>query len=517
MFLSLPFYFRPVVKGKEESEKYLDYGKPSDNSKAAKKLRNVSSDGYLNTLIDYKSSSAGSYDSTKLNGYLCDEAAKRKSKATNIIEHFGQVGPTMLPGATPVGTIFMGSTVGKLDEGGNDYKELYEGSQVSGRNPETGRTQTALYAYFLPAQKNMDSFTDKYGVCYEEKPTKKIYNVFGDLIKMGSIDYLIAIEEQARKTSELLLNERYRTYPRTIDHAFRDETGSSTFNMVKLYDQIEYNEKLDNITVRGNFVWRDGVYDSVVEWHPSKDGRFNVAWLPSAADGTESMRNNISVKGDSKIPLNGDVIRFGCDPFSLASAHGSGSKGAIHGLTMPNVTGAPSNEFVVEYLTRPGDDTTFFEDIIKVCVYYGAPILIESNRIDACRHFKNRGYRKFVMDRVDKAKKDLNHNEVKYGGQMMSGASILDSHMNGIGSYIERNVGLSTNEQYRPLLDIGSMKFNETLKDWLKFDPTKRTKYDATISSGLAILACNAEKYAPKKTKGPKKVKLSDIMTKFKN
>ena len=41
------------------------------------------------------------------------------------------------------------------------------------------------------------------------------------------------------------------------------------------------------------------------------------------------------------------------------------------------------------------------------------------------------------------------------------------------------------------------MYINTTLNDWTRFDITKRTKYDATISSGLAIMACNRHLYAP--------------------
>ena len=41
------------------------------------------------------------------------------------------------------------------------------------------------------------------------------------------------------------------------------------------------------------------------------------------------------------------------------------------------------------------------------------------------------------------------------------------------------------------------MYFNKTLNDWGKFDINKRTKFDATISSGLAIMACNRHLYKP--------------------
>ena len=46
---------------------------------------------------------------------------------------------------------------------------------------------------------------------------------------------------------------------------------------------------------------------------------------------------------------------------------------------------------------------------------------------------------------------------------------------------------------------MGSMLFNRTLEDWAKFDISNRTKFDATISSGLAIMAIQKHLYVPEK------------------
>ena len=40
------------------------------------------------------------------------------------------------------------------------------------------------------------------------------------------------------------------------------------------------------------------------------------------------------------------------------------------------------------------------------------------------------------------------------------------------------------------------MPFNNTLDDWMKFDINNRTKFDAAISSGLAIMAVNRKLYS---------------------
>ena len=53
------------------------------------------------------------------------------------------------------------------------------------------------------------------------------------------------------------------------------------------------------------------------------------------------------------------------------------------------------------------------------------------------------------------------------------------------------------------------MYFNRTLNDWAKFDINKRTKFDATISSGLAIMACNRHLYIPNKERQKAKVNLN--------
>jgi len=41
------------------------------------------------------------------------------------------------------------------------------------------------------------------------------------------------------------------------------------------------------------------------------------------------------------------------------------------------------------------------------------------------------------------------------------------------------------------------MYFQRTLEEWGKFNINNRTKQDASISSGLAIMACNKNLYSP--------------------
>ncbi len=89
------------------------------------------------------------------------------------------------------------------------------------------------------------------------------------------------------------------------------------------------------------------------------------------------------------------------------------------------------------------------------------------------------------MNRPDKARNKLSVTEKEIGGIPNSSEDIRQAHAAAIESYIQNYVGIVNEGEY------GNMYFNDTLNDWSKFNINKRTKYDAAISSGLAIMACN--------------------------
>ena len=56
---------------------------------------------------------------------------------------------------------------------------------------------------------------------------------------------------------------------------------------------------------------------------------------------------------------------------------------------------------------------------------------------------------------------------------------------------------------------MGIMYFQKTLEDWAKFDINNRTKFDASISSGLAIMANQKHLYTPAKEKSKIRINFS--------
>ena len=135
------------------------------------------------------------------------------------------------------------------------------------------------------------------------------------------------------------------------------------------------------------------------------------------------------------------------------------------------------------------------------CIFYGMPILCENNKPRLLYHFKNRGYRGFSLNRPDKTYNKLSKTERELGGIPNTSEDVKQSHASAIESYIEKYVGIDFTGDYRDQGDMGVMHFGRTLEDWAKFDISNRTKFDAAISSGLAIMANQKHLYTPSKQK----------------
>jgi hypothetical protein len=335
---------------------------------------------------------------------------------------------------------------------------------------------------------NYEGFIDEYGRPVFDNPDHDVFDPQGELIDVGVVENW-QNEADGLKGDQDALNEFYRQFPRTTEHAFRDETKNSIFNLVKLYEQIDYNEELSSTLplTRGNFQWVNGVKDSTVIFYPDKKGRFKISWTPSSR-----LQNNVIIKNGVKHPGNEHMGAFGCDSYDISgTVDGKGSKGALHGLTRFSMEDAPANSFFLEYLARPQTAEIFFEDVLMALVFYGMPILAENNKPRLLYYLRRRGYRGFSMNRPDKIWNKLSVAEKEVGGIPNSSEDIKQAHAAAIEMYIQDHIGMKKDGLF------GDCYFNELLNDWAKFDINKRTKFDASISSGLAIMANNRHLYAP--------------------
>jgi len=486
--VNYPFFFKPIQDGMDRPKTELAYRVPATKLTRRKLISNESTAELqgLDTTIDWKNTGDNSYDGEKLKLLVHDESGKWE-RPNNILNNWRVTKTCLRLGSRIIGKCMMGSTCNALDKGGDNFKKLYYDSDVTKRNAN-GQTRSGLYSLFIPMEWNYEGYIDSYGIPVFDTPKDLVKGPHGVPITLGVIDYW-QNEVDGLKDDQDALNEFYRQFPRTEEHAFRDEAKSSLFNLTKIYEQIDWNgEAKDNSMVtQGNFQWTGGIKDTSVIFVPQSNGRFFITWFPPIR-----LQNNIIHKQGKKYPGNETLGAFGCDSYDISgTVDKRGSKGALHGLTKFSMEEIPANHFFLEYIARPQTAEIFFEDVLMACVFYGMPILCENNKPRLLYHFKRRGYRGFAMNRPDKIYNKLSVTEREIGGIPNSSEDIKQAHAAAIESYIETYVGLRDDNTY------GDVYFQRTLNDWARFDINNRTTHDASISSGLAIMACNKNKYRP--------------------
>ena len=358
--VNYPFFFSPIQDGMDRPKTELAYRVPASKLtrrsivRTTKQTETETLSG-LDTTIDWKNTGDNSYDGEKLKLLVHDESGKWE-RPNNILNNWRVTKTTLRLGSRVIGKCMMGSTSNALDKGGDNFKKLYKASDVTKRN-RNGQTSSGLYSLFIPMEWNYEGFIDSNGIPVFDTPETEKVGPFGETIDIGILEHW-QNEVDGLKDDGDALNEFYRQFPRTEEHAFRDETKNSIFNLAKIYEQIDYNEETNyiNTITTGNFQWANGVKDSKVIFYPDKNGRFKLSWTPPS-----HLQNNVILKNGYKKPGNEHIGVFGCDSYDISgTVDGKGSKGALHGLTKFSMEDAPVNHFFCEYIARPQTAEIFF-------------------------------------------------------------------------------------------------------------------------------------------------------------
>ena len=480
IFRSYPFFFKPIQDGTTNPRMELAFREPSKRITKNNKTSQIGD--ALNSVINWKNTTNNAYDGEKLHMLYLDEAGKWE-KPTDIREAWRIERTCLIVGKRVVGKALVGSTVNPMNKGGEEYRELWADSDPNERN-QNGRTRSGLYRIFIPAYDALEGFFDVYGNAVVEDPPQSVHiqGIDGEVVDQGSKTYL-KNERSSFKNDPSELNEIIRQFPFTEDEAFRDSIEGSLFNIGKIYQQIEFNEDMfPNPVVRGNFIWRKK--DEEVVFSPDPNGRFRVSWMPP-----DHIRNQKKDERGKKVAPNGHIGVGGVDSYDLdATVDGRGSKGALHMYNKFSMD-APANMFVVEYASRPDLASIFYEDVLMCAFFYGYPLLVENNKYGIVRYFESRGYDGYLMDRPDFLKTGNSSVNVRTKGIPSNSQDVIQSHAQAIEAYIHDHVGIKAETE-----EFGNMYFNRTLEDWIAYKIDKRTKFDLTISSGLALLGAQKAK-----------------------
>ena len=473
IFKSYPFFFKPIQDGTTNPRMELAFREPSKRITKNNKT-SVKGDA-LNTIINWKNTTNNAYDGEKLHILYLDEAGKWE-KPTDIREAWRIQRTCLIVGRRVIGKALVGSTVNPMDKGGQEYKELWKDSDPQERNKH-GRTTSGLYKIFIPAYEALEGFFDKHGRPIIETPEQELETLDGETVEIGARQFL-KNEREALKHDAREMNEIVRQFPFTTDEAFRDSVEGSLFNIGKIYEQIDHNENMyPDPVVRGNFTWKGGIRDTEVVFVPSSEGRWFVSWMPPL-----ELRNQKVTERGKPIAPNKLIGCGGVDSYDIdATTDGRGSKGACHIYNKFNMR-APANMFVAEYCSRPPMAKIFYEDVLMAAFFFGYPLLVENNKYGIVRYFESRGYDGYLLDRPQHLT-TAGSVATKTKGIPSNSQDVIHTHAQAIEDYIHNHVGINEKGE------VGRMYFNRTLEDWIGYRIDNRTKFDLTISAGLALLA----------------------------
>jgi len=480
-FNNLPFFFKPLTDGTSNPKTILSLRAPA--SKITKNFKKRIKSTGLHSMMRWFATANNSGDGYKFLRIIEDESGKIEKP--NTIKKMWQVRKRCLEiRNTLYGKCRMGSTVNPMDKGGEEYKKLFfdgllEGEEGSAGRDANGRTKSGLYSIFIPAYRCI--IYDKYGRSVVEDPEEPIETIDGLMTEIGGKTHLNNVRDSL-KDDAVAYNEEIRQMPFNIREAFMDTIESSVFNIQKIEEQRNYNDLMrrkDNPVLKGRFEWVNERFGDVKWVSDNKSPRFKIVWLQDP-----ELRNRREKVGGAWKPMNGWMGVGGLDPYGMDTTEYGGSKGAIYFYNKDNPR-APQNTFVVQYLHRPPTLVDFYEDALKAAIFYGYPILIENSKYEIARYFIEWGFGHYLLSRPRMSVNPLSKpSDAELRKKGIPATTEIIRQLDGFTEeYINRYVG------YDEEGNIGRVFFDELLEDWKKYDPHKRTKFDATVASSHALYA----------------------------
>jgi len=487
LFNSLPEFFKPVNSHGSNPETSFSFNRPSIKGKGAVDVE-YGPDFELNSYIMPVLPGEMALDSDTVAEIFEDEIGKSDPAVADVYERHKVNLRVVFRNHQKVGLMRKTSTVEKMAEGGAECLKLWKDSDPKKRD-KNGQTVSKIYRYFIPS---LDTDTSPeccniYGQVDRVKANEKIENSL-ELIKH---DY-IALSSEMRKM------------PRNEAEAFIPDQSRSLFNIQKLTNRLNQirNEMTVKPYVRGNLYWLKDKFGPV--WFERDDhaGRFNWAWFPDEFKNVKNpdqakILNNVEItsgydlRGQRKMlvyPKNDGLFRIAADPIKYTKTKDPrASKQGMHGFRLYDINvdynGKPKSKwethnFIFEYIHRPDDPKTAFEDAAMACIFLGSKLLPERNVPSLNEYFEDNGLEHMLYYPKNALLDGLDIQKTSDDAGLASTSEVIDHYVRSLISFINEH--------------CDRMPFDDTIEDWMAFDSTNPTPSHATVSSGFALI--HAEK-----------------------
>jgi len=483
-FKKLPFYYTPKYDTNSTLETDIRFESPAIRGK------NVLIGDYddtedLESSIEFRASGAGEYDGAILHRYLMEEVGK--TLECNVNDRWNVVKPCLRKGRAIRGKCFAGTTVEFMDtasKGGKAYKKLFYESDFNNKQAD-GRTQSGLYACFLPGDCAYEGFFDDWGHPMRERAKQSIL-----------------LERESKKNNPKDLSDLIRKYPLYIKEIFYVNIERCEFNATVLQDRkSELDSLIAPILSRGEWYWKDGKRFGESLWRDNLHTGW--AWVHALIQDPKErglVQSNVRTDRKTYSPLNDTKFIIGVDPIDhgqIVEGRGGDEEfvstrrsrpvvlvkrrydSSIDGEASQDILEAKArdkfqfktNRYIAMMDVRPGDPMVFFERTLLMAWYFGCSIHVESQKPGVMNYFREHGCGDFVLSKY--VGENENARASNTDGTPASQMTIQE-YTSLIANYVEY---------------FGhTIPFPDLIDDLLQFNPKKTTEYDYSVAMGFTEL-----------------------------
>lgn len=398
----MPFFFKPITKSNENPGTSLDFF-------ATKKVsKGKTSDQLGSRILVSSTANASKLDGKKVFFLLADEGGK--TIEDNVYERHQILKECVAQGAGMVigGFIMMPSTVGEMEgSGGANYKELCYDSFWDQRS-ENGQTTTGLMTIYMPSHEGLEGFVDEFGESIVDEPTPRQAQT--NNTQIGAKRYLKNRKQMFLDQKKMdKYNEECRLFPESFSECFRTMDGDTGFN-TKLV-----NERIEEIGSRtktrtGNYRWEGDIPDTNVFWEDDPKGRWEISMVLDEQLTNRKIKKYVDGEHhyypvDTLFIASADAFKYD-KPKGKRKSDGGGAVFYDYDERLDKdkpIDMWRSYKFVVSYLYRTSKTDTFAEDMLMMCIYWGAKMNPELDVNVIWPHFNRRGYGGYLYYEIDPA------------------------------------------------------------------------------------------------------------------
>lgn len=468
-----PYFFKPISPNDNPASSPLVFDQPTKRNTDKDVTRNydyfgtdVSSkaDG-LSSYIHYKSTTENVGDGKAFQRVRVSEYGKIDPSSMNIHDHWFVLKPTMLRDGERVGFAIYESTIEEMF-GGKTLevcKKLWNKSNPS-KKLENGQTESGLYRVFIPFDKY--GLSDEFGMPDIERANKFIESEIASA--KGNAGDMLAIK---------------RKYPVRESDVWSTANNKSPFNLLPIAKQMEHvNAGIEHdglrmmLPRRGDLLWTDQPNGNV-RWVDSENGRFLRSQEPRSVSAyTTDHRGR-------RRPTMGHLYCMGVDPYNTQVDEGRKSDGAavvfkkydyVEDQDGTDAYKMKSNQPVMIYAYRHENPEMFYEDMMKMAIYWSCEVLYENNRSGMDLFFNRNGLSKYMMIQPSEFTPS---SRPKTTPGAFTTERLINQYVEYIKMYLSENVQ--------------SIRFIELLQQLSTFTQDKRGRltHDLVVAFGFALLA----------------------------